>query len=143
MSRPEILTSDIVSCDASVMMTFLNANAIDASQRPQIGRRGTKRIVMNAKSFRAHTYRIWSKHVLDADMAQYIHDNTNDEFTHQHFLNAYLVSKGADPVSFEKFRILPGSSATGAIPGKLRITNLTQLTFDTSWWTRYRNCGGI
>ena len=27
---------------------------------------------------------------LDEDMAQYIHDNTDDEFTHQNFLNAYL-----------------------------------------------------
>src|SRR5438876_10802579 len=33
--------------------------------------------------------------VLDEDMAQYIHDNTDDEFTHQNFLNAYLASKGA------------------------------------------------
>src|SRR5207253_6471817 len=32
---------------------------------------------------------------LDEDMAQYIHDNTDDEFTHQNFLNAYLASKGA------------------------------------------------
>ena len=35
---------------------------------------------------------------LDADMPQYIHDNTDDEFTHQNFLNAYLASKGADTV---------------------------------------------
>src|SRR5215470_3269454 len=35
---------------------------------------------------------------LDSDMAQYVHDNTDDEFTHQNFLNAYLVSKGASPV---------------------------------------------
>lgn len=76
--------------------------------------------------------------VLDGDMPQYIHDNTDDEFTHQNFLNAYLVSKGADPVSLEAFRTLPGSRATGAAPGKLRLTNLTQLTVDTSWWTRYR-----
>jgi hypothetical protein len=77
--------------------------------------------------------------VLDSDMAQYIHDNTDDEFTHQDFLNAYLVSKRADPVNLEQFRTLSGSSATGAIPGKLRLTNLTQLTLDTSWWTRYRD----
>ena len=76
--------------------------------------------------------------VLDGDMPQYIHDNTDDEFTHQNFLNAYLVSKGADPVSLEAFRTLRGSTATGAAPGKLRLTNLTQLTVDTSWWTRYR-----
>ena len=76
--------------------------------------------------------------VLDSDMAQYIHDNTDDEFTHQNFLNAYLVSKGADPVNLEQFRTLPGSSATGST-GALRLTNLTQLTLDTSWWTRYRD----
>src|ERR1700758_5655945 len=46
--------------------------------------------------------------VLDSDMARYIHDNTDDEFTHQNFLNAYLISKGADPVSLEAFRTLPG-----------------------------------
>ena len=76
--------------------------------------------------------------VLDEDMAVYIHDNTDDEFTHQNFLNAYLASKGADTVNLESFRTLPGSAATGS-SGKLRLTNLTQLTLDTSWWTRYRS----
>ena len=75
---------------------------------------------------------------LDADFSQYIHDNTDDEFTHQNFLNAYLVSKRADPVDLEPFRTLPGSTATGS-SGKLRLTNLMQLTLDTSWWTRYRS----
>jgi hypothetical protein len=76
--------------------------------------------------------------VLDADMAQYVHDNTDDEFTHQNFLNAYLASKGAETVNLEPFRALPGSTATGS-SGKLRLTNLMQLTLDTSWWTRYRS----
>jgi len=76
--------------------------------------------------------------VLDSDMAQYVHDNTDDEFTHQNFLNAYLASKGADTVSLEPFRTLPGSTATGS-SGKMRLTNLMQLTLDTSWWTRYRS----
>ena len=76
--------------------------------------------------------------VLDSDMAQYVHDNTDDEFTHQNFLNAYLVSKGADPVNLEPFRSLMGSTATGS-SGKLRLTNLMELTLDTSWWTRYRS----
>jgi Ferritin-like domain len=76
--------------------------------------------------------------VLDADMAQYVHDNTDDEFTHQDFLNAYLASKGADTVNLEPFRTLSGSAATGS-SGKLRLTNLMQLTLDTSWWTRYRS----
>jgi hypothetical protein len=75
--------------------------------------------------------------VLDGDMDQYIHDNTEDEHTHFTFLNAYLVSKGAQPVHLNQFRTLPGSTATGS-SGKLRLTNLMQLTLDTSWWTRYR-----
>jgi hypothetical protein len=76
--------------------------------------------------------------VLDGDMDQYIHDNTEDEFTHFTFLNAYLASKGAQPVSLDQFRTLPGSAATGS-SGQLRLTNLMQLTVDTSWWTRYRS----
>jgi hypothetical protein len=75
---------------------------------------------------------------LDMDFPQYIHDNTDDEFTHQNFLNAYLVSKHAEPVDLESFRTLPGSTATGS-SGKPRLTNLMQLTLDTSWWTRYRS----
>jgi Ferritin-like domain len=75
---------------------------------------------------------------LDSDMAQYIHDNTDDEFTHQSFLNAYLASKGAETVNLDRFRTLPGSTAKGS-SGKRRLTNLMQLTLDTSWWTRYRS----
>jgi hypothetical protein len=76
--------------------------------------------------------------VLDGDMDQYIHDNTEDEFTHQNFINAYLASKGANTVSLDQFRTLPGSTATGS-SGNPRLTNLMQLTLDTSWWTRYRS----
>jgi len=76
--------------------------------------------------------------VLDGDMPQYIHDNTEDEMTHFTFINAYLVSKGADPVNLDKFRTLPSSKATGA-QHIGRLTNLMQLTVDTSYWTRYRS----
>jgi hypothetical protein len=76
--------------------------------------------------------------VIEDEMQDYIHDNTDDEITHWHFLNAYLVSKGAAPADLEAFRTLPGSTATGS-SGILRLTNLTQLTIDTSWWTRYRD----
>src|SRR5436189_781707 len=59
--------------------------------------------------------------VLDEDMAQYIHDNTDDEFTYQNLLNAYLPSKGASTVNLEPFRTLPGYTATGSCC-KLRHT---------------------
>src|SRR5882724_2735775 len=76
--------------------------------------------------------------VLDEDMDQYIHDNTDDEITHAAFLNAYLASKGAEPVNLDQFRTLPSSQATGA-QNIGRLTNLMQLTVDTSFWTRYRS----
>ena len=76
--------------------------------------------------------------VLDSDMNQYIHDNTDDEFSHFKFINAFLVSKGEEPVNLDQFRTLPSSQATGAQQIG-RLTNLMQLTVDTSWWTRYRS----
>ncbi len=78
---------------------------------------------------------------LDEDFDQYIHDNTDDEISHFTFLNAYLESRGAAGVNLDQFRTLQGSTATGVnqeLIGK-RLTNLTQLTLDTSWWTRYRS----
>jgi hypothetical protein len=76
--------------------------------------------------------------VLDEDMAQYIHDNTDDEFSHFTFINAYLKKHGVTPVNLDKFRTLPSSKATGAQQIG-RLTNLMQLTVDTSFWTRYRS----
>jgi len=78
---------------------------------------------------------------LDGDMDQYIHDNTEDEMTHELFLNAYLASKGADTVDLSRFATLPSSKAPGARQIG-RLTNLMQLTVDTSWWTRYRSRTG-
>jgi hypothetical protein len=75
---------------------------------------------------------------LDGDMSQYIHDNTDDEVSHAAFINAYLMSVGANPVNLDVFRTLPSSKATGARQIG-RLTNLTQLTVDTTWWTRYRS----
>src|SRR6202022_4600381 len=76
---------------------------------------------------------------LDSDMDQYIHDNTEDELTHEQFINSYLASKGADIVDLSRYATLPPSQADGANKTKGRLTNLMQLTVDTSWWTRYRS----
>ena len=75
---------------------------------------------------------------LDSDMSQYIHDNTEDELTHEVFINEYRASKGAEQVNLDQFRTLPSSKATGANQFG-RLTNLMQLSVDTSWWTRYRS----
>jgi hypothetical protein len=76
--------------------------------------------------------------VLDEDMDQYIHDNTDDEISHAAFINAYLRAHGAQTVNLDRFRTLPSSTATGAQQIG-RLTNLMQLTINTSFWTRYRS----
>src|ERR1700677_2274913 len=75
---------------------------------------------------------------LDGDGPQYITSNTIDEISHAAFLNGYLESKGADPVNFDEFRTLQGSTATGAQEIG-RLTNLMHLNVDTSWFVRYRS----
>ena len=75
---------------------------------------------------------------LDGDMPQYIVDNTDDEISHHGFLNNYLESKGAKSIDLSSFAILPPSEVTG-VPQKGRLTNLKQLTVDTTWWPRLRS----
>jgi hypothetical protein len=75
---------------------------------------------------------------LDSDGPQYITSNTLDEVSHATFLNAYLESRGADPVNFDEFRTLKGSTAMGST-GIGRLTNLMHLNVDTSWFIRYRS----
>jgi len=77
--------------------------------------------------------------LLDGDMPQYIHDNTDDEISHARFLKNYLESKGASSADLTPFRVLPSSQADGADKAAQRLTNLTQLTIDTSFWSRYRS----
>jgi hypothetical protein len=76
--------------------------------------------------------------ILDSDMPQYIHDNTDDEKSHFAFINSYLESIGANPVNLDQFANLPSSKATGAADIG-RLTNLMNLNVDTSFWTRYRS----
>ncbi len=76
--------------------------------------------------------------VLDGDMPQYIADNTDDEISHHAFLNNYLESKGAKTIDLSQFAVLPPSRVAG-VPQRGRLTNLKQLTIETTWWTRYRS----
>ena len=49
---------------------------------------------------------------LDSDGPQYISSNTLDEVSHATFLNAYLESRGAEPVNFDEFHTLEAVSYT-------------------------------
>jgi Ferritin-like domain len=77
---------------------------------------------------------------IDPDMVAYIQQNTNDEFSHQAFLNDFLISINLEPVDLDAFRNLPSSQATGAEQIG-RLTNLMNLNVDTSWYLRYRSSG--
>ena len=77
---------------------------------------------------------------IDPDMVAYIQQNTNDEISHQAFLNDFLISQNLEPVDLDAFRNLPSSQATGAEQIG-RLTNLMNLNVDTSWYLRYRSSG--
>ena len=77
--------------------------------------------------------------VIDDDMPTYIDQNTADEFSHQSFLNAFLVKTHHRPVNLEAFRTLPSSPVAPVQTG--RLTNLMHLNVDTSWYLRYRSSG--
>jgi hypothetical protein len=110
----------------------LQDNEVSAEAAAQIPGYPAAQTSANANYIKALTQ-------LDTDMPTYIHDNTDDELTHETFINAYLASKGASTVNLDEFRTLPSSQASGANKGVGRLTNLMQLTLDTSWWTRYRS----
>src|SRR5207245_6211018 len=58
--------------------------------------------------------------------------------SHAAFLNAYLKSKGEQQVDLKQFaRLAP--SQVSFVPQTGRLTNLKQVSVDTSWWTRYRS----
>jgi hypothetical protein len=129
--------SDITAGDAAILQFLAAGEALEAdfwTQYNELGGIPDSEVSGGSGNPRY----IHSLEKIDPNFSQYIHDNTDDEMSHQNFLNAYLVSKGAAAVDMEPFRTLQGSTATGS-SGKLRLTNLMQLTVDTSWWTRYRS----
>jgi hypothetical protein len=70
---------------------------------------------------------------LDSDGPQYISSNTLDEVSHAAFLNAYLVSRGAEPVDFTQFETVPGSTAKATLNN-----NLYNWSPPTDWRTQVR-----
>ncbi len=77
---------------------------------------------------------------IDPSLIRYICDDRDDERSHALLINAYLESIGEAPINLDAFRTLPGSRSEGS-EQRGRLTNLTDLTIDTSWYTRYRSQG--
>ena len=130
-------SNSLTSGDIAILQFLAAGEALEADFYTQYNELGGHR---DAEVPGGNGNRIYTQALrrIDPNFPQYIHDITDDEMSHQNFLNAYLVANGADPVDMEPFRTLPGSTAAGS-SGKLRITNLMQLTINTSWWTRYRS----
>lgn len=73
---------------------------------------------------------------IDPSLPFYIAGDYQDELSHADLINAYLQSIGQTPVNLDPFRTLPGPFGTLDIG---RLTNLTNLTIDTSFYARYRS----
>lgn len=73
-------------------------------------------------------------------LPDYVTGDFNDENSHANFINAFLVAAGQQPVNLDPFRTLPSAKVEGA-QDIGRLTNLTNLTVDTSYYERYRSMG--
>jgi hypothetical protein len=126
--------------DAAILRFLAAAELIESDlwiQYAELGGIGNNPPIEVAPNQTLNNYQIALSN-LDSDGPQYIASNTLDEISHASFLNAYLESRGAEPVNFSQFETVPGSTATGS-SGKLRLTNLMHLNVDTSWYVRYRS----
>ncbi len=77
---------------------------------------------------------------IENELVIYTDDVAGDEQSHADFINAFLVANGKKPTNLDAFRTLPSSKATGAKQIG-RLTNLMNVTVDTSWYLRYRDTG--
>lgn len=77
---------------------------------------------------------------IDQSLPRYVNDDRDDERSHAQLINAYLTFFGETPVNLDAFRVLPSVAVPGAQQIG-RLTNLTNLTVDTSWYNRYRGEG--
>ena len=123
--------------DAAILQFLAAAELLEADLWKQYNELGGVQDdeIRGGRGNRAYTRAL---RVIDEDMPQYIHDNADDEQSHADFINAYLKARGVQPINLDPFRTVPGSKASGAAQVG-RLTNLMELTVDTSYWTRYRS----
>ena len=73
-------------------------------------------------------------------LPDYVNGDFADETSHASFINAFLVAAGKEPINLDAFRTLPSVPVKGARQIG-RLTSLTNLTVDTSYYERYRSTG--
>src|SRR3954470_3280587 len=138
IDAPAALAGDALPAgDAAILKFLAAAELLEADLWKQYNELGGVQDgeVAGGSGNRAYTKALA---VIDKDMHQYIHDNADDEQSHANFINSYLQARGEQPINLDPFRTLPSSKATGAAQVG-RLTNLTELTIDTSYWARYRS----
>jgi hypothetical protein len=75
---------------------------------------------------------------IDQSLVRYNHDIRRDETTNALFINAALKDAGQPPTNLDKFRTLRMPRVQGSNEAGY-LTNLTDLTVDTSWYTKLRS----
>src|SRR4051795_2648444 len=138
IDTPAALAGDALPAgDVAILKFLAAAELLEADLWKQYNELGG---VQDGEVARGSGNRAYTKAlaVIDKDMHQYIHDNADDEQSHANFINSYLQARGEQPINLDPFRTLPSSKATGAAQIG-RLTNLMELTVDTSYWTRYRS----
>jgi hypothetical protein len=138
IEAPAALAGDTLPAgDAAILKFLAAAELLEADLWKQYNELGGVQDgeVSGGSGNRAYTKALA---VIDKDMHQYIHDNADDEQSHANFINSYLQARGEQPINLDPFRTLPSSKATGAAQIG-RLTNLMELTVDTSYWRRYRS----
>ena len=138
IDTPAALAGEALPAGDAAILTFLAAaELLEADLWKQYNELGGVQDVevSGGSGNRAYTRALA---VIDKDMNQYIHDNADDEQSHADFINSYLQARGEQPVNLDPFRTLPSSEVSGAAQIG-RLTNLMELTVDTSYWTRYRS----
>ncbi len=123
--------------DVAILRFLAAAELLETDLWQQYAELGGVTLGPDGTPITQNNYQLALQH-LDGDGSQYITSNTIDELSHATFINAFLESKGADPVNLDEFRILQGSTATGA-QNIGRLTDLLHLNVDTSWYIRYRS----
>src|SRR5258707_1487829 len=77
---------------------------------------------------------------IDESLPDFICGVFEDECSPASFINAFLAAAGKTPINLDPFRTLPSVPVEGA-KNIGRLTNLKNLTIDTSYYQRYRQAG--
>ncbi len=125
---PGLTPSGLSAGDIAVLQFLRVAELAEADLWGQYAELAT-----NNRNFRAAL-----KNIRDT-LPDYIDGDFDDEQSHADLITAFLWNSGVTPVDISGFYTLPPVPVEGVDQNKKRLTRLTDLTVDTSWYFRYRS----